>query len=111
MSLAIDREALTTRLAKAERRGKIRAFLLVSPLLAFVLLSFVIPIANLVTQAFYGDLVSSTMPKTTTELTTWNGTMPVPETLCESFVTEYKAAKAKDPALPDRKSTRLNSSH
>jgi len=31
MSLAMDREALTARLAKAERRGKTRAFLLVAP--------------------------------------------------------------------------------
>jgi putative spermidine/putrescine transport system permease protein len=108
MSLAMDREALTARLAKAERRGKTRAFLLVAPLLAFVLLSFVIPIANLVTQAFYGDLVSSTMPKTTAELATWNGTMPTPESLCESFVTEYRAAKAKDPALPTRIATLVN---
>ncbi len=108
MSLAIHQGALTARLAKAERRGKIRAFLLVAPLLAFVLLSFVIPIANLVTQAFYGDLVSSTMPKTTAELATWNGAMPVPETLCESFVTEFKAAKAKDAALPTRIATLVN---
>jgi len=68
MSLAMDRDALKARLAKAERRGKIRAFLLVAPLLAFVLLSFVVPIANLVTQAFYGDLVASTLPKTSAEL-------------------------------------------
>jgi putative spermidine/putrescine transport system permease protein len=108
MSLAMDRDALKARLAKAERRGKIRAFLLVAPLLAFVLLSFVVPIANLVTQAFYGDLVASTLPKTSAELAAWNGKMPAPESLCESFVTEYKAAKAKDPALPTRIATLVN---
>lgn len=99
---------LATRLARAERRGKFRAFLLVAPLLAFVLISFVIPIGNLVVQAAYSDLVSSGMPKTTAELAAWDGQMPVPEKLCELFVIEFKATKAQDPALPTRIATLVN---
>jgi putative spermidine/putrescine transport system permease protein len=108
MTGVIDSDGLATRLAKAERRGKIRAVLLVAPLLAFVLLSFVIPIGNIVVQAVYNDVVSSSMPKTAAALAAWTGQMPVPEPLCEAFATEYKAAKAIDPALPTRIATLVN---
>lgn len=108
MTAARGQINLAARLARAERRGKFRAFLLVAPLLAFVVLSFVIPIVNLVVQAGYSDLVSSAMPKTTAELAAWNGKMPLPESLCEQFVTEFKATKAQDPALPTRIATLVN---
>lgn len=108
MTEAVNRHALANRLARAERRGKIRAFLLVAPLLAFVILSFAVPILGLIGQAGYSDMVSTSMPKTTTLLLQWDAKSPVTEELCASFVTEFKATKTIDPAMPSRIATFVN---
>jgi putative spermidine/putrescine transport system permease protein len=108
MNDAIDRQALANRLAKAERRGKIRAFLLVAPLLIFVIASFAVPIIGLIGQAAYNDIMSSNMPQTVRRLAEWDAKSPVSEELCASFVTEFKATKAIDPAMPSRIATFVN---
>ena len=47
-----DGLSLKQRLAKAERRNKIRAFLLVLPLLIFIGFSFVAPICYMMVRSF-----------------------------------------------------------
>lgn len=53
-----DGRPLKTALAQAERRAKWRAFLLVMPLLVFVILSFVVPIGQMLQRSAYNDLFS-----------------------------------------------------
>ncbi len=104
----LDGRALRLRLARAERRSRFRAFLLVAPLLAFVLVSFLAPIFTLVRQSAYNTLVSANLPETTRLLAAWRPDAPVPEPLCAAFVTEMRAAHAIDAALPSRIATYVN---
>ena len=105
---SIDDRALGRRLALAERRNKLRAFALVAPLLAFVLLSFVSPIFTLVRQSAYNTLVSANLPETTRLIAQWKVDEPVPEALCAAFVTEMRATKLVDPAISSRIATFVN---
>ena len=103
-----DAKALRRRLRDAERRGKLRALLLVAPLLLFVLASFVAPIASLVKLSFYDPLIASALPRTTQLIAGWNVADPVPEPLCAAFVQELQASRKTDPALPSRIATFVN---
>ena len=108
MHLTIDQKSLTRQLATAERRNKIKAFLLVLPLLLFVLASFIVPIASLVWQGGYSDTFANALPATSKLLAAWDAKSPVSEELVKSFVTELKASKLKDPATPTRVATVVN---
>ena len=57
-----DGRPLKAALAEAQRRAKLRAFLLVFPLLAFVVLTFVIPIGTMMKRSVYHDGFSSAAP-------------------------------------------------
>ena len=70
---AADGTPLKKKLAQAMFRSKVRATGLVMPLLAFVLISFVIPILALMWQGVYNDTFESLMPNLTAELTAWDG--------------------------------------
>ncbi len=62
-----DGRPLKQALAQAQSRAKWRAFLLVFPLLAFVLLSFVFPILQMLQRSVYNDTFSRNVP----ELAQW----------------------------------------
>lgn len=62
-----DGRPLKTALASAQRRARRRAFLLVLPLLAFVIITFILPIGQLMHQAIYNPGFSDNMPR----LTAW----------------------------------------
>ena len=108
MQLTIDQKSLTRQLANAERRNKIKAFLLVLPLLLFVLASFIVPIGSLVWQGGYSGTFANALPETSKLLAAWDAKLPVSEELVKSFVTELKASKLKDPATPTRVATVVN---
>ncbi len=57
-----DGRPLKAALAAAQARAKRRAFLLVLPLLAFIILTFIIPIGAMLQRSFYHDGFSSTAP-------------------------------------------------
>ncbi len=57
-----DGTPLKVALLRAERRAKLRAFLLVLPLLAFVLLSFVVPIFQMLERSAYNDMFAKNAP-------------------------------------------------
>lgn len=67
-----DGLSLKQRLAKAERRNKLRAFLLVLPLLAFIGFSFIAPITFMMVRSFYDPLVSDVYPQTVQALNAWS---------------------------------------
>ncbi|MDO9637705.1 MAG: ABC transporter permease [Pseudotabrizicola sp.] len=60
-----DGRPLKSALATAQQRARRRAFLLVLPLLAFIVITFIIPIGQLMHQAVYNDGFSANMPRTT----------------------------------------------
>tara|TARA_B100001287_G_scaffold7346_1_gene5674 strand:- start:665 stop:1921 length:1257 start_codon:yes stop_codon:yes gene_type:complete len=62
--LTSDGIPLKVSLKKAERRNKIRAFLLVLPLLAFILITFIIPIGDMLTRSVDDRYINTVFPKT-----------------------------------------------
>jgi putative spermidine/putrescine transport system permease protein len=56
-----DGQPLKSALAKASRKARIRAFLLVVPLLVFVMLTFVIPIGQMLSRSVNNDQFSESM--------------------------------------------------
>jgi len=67
-----DARALQRSLARAERRRKLRAFSLTLPLLVFLLLTFMVPIAALLKRAVENPEVANALPRTVVALEKWN---------------------------------------
>ncbi|MDN3525960.1 ABC transporter permease [Halomonas sabkhae] len=68
-----DGVPLRKSLQRAVRRSKIRAFLLVSPLLLFLMIAFVMPIFEMLWRSVDNPEVSSTLPRTVSALQEWQG--------------------------------------
>ena len=64
-------QSLKQQLQKAERRNRIRAFLLVVPLLLFIGITFVMPIANMLYRSIDNPLLTDKMPQTVSALEQW----------------------------------------
>ncbi len=63
---------LKASLARATRRGKIRAITLVVPLFLFILFTFFLPIADMLTRSVRNDVVVNIMPNTTKAIANWD---------------------------------------
>jgi putative spermidine/putrescine transport system permease protein len=72
--LAADGTPLKQSLAKSLRRQKLRALLLVAPLLLFVIFSFVLPIATMLFRSVENSIVVDTLPLTVEALQDWDET-------------------------------------
>ena len=72
--LAADGTPLKKSLARALRMQKTRALMLIAPLLIFVLISFVLPIANMLFRSVENDIVKNTLPETVPLLAQWDST-------------------------------------
>ena len=70
--LAADGTPLKRSLARALRRQKIRALMLVAPLLLFVLLTFIMPIGDMLFRSVENNIVKDTLPKTVVALRDWD---------------------------------------
>lgn len=106
--LAADGTPLKKSLARALRLQKMRALMLIAPLLLFVLFSFIIPIFSMLSRSVENDIVADTLPLTVVELQSWNadsGELP-DEPVYAAFVADMvKAIEAKQHT---RLGTRLN---
>jgi putative spermidine/putrescine transport system permease protein len=91
--VAADGTPLKRKLAQALFRSRARAFGLVFPLIAFVIASFIIPIAALLWQGVYDDRYASLMPASTIELAKWDAKSPPPESLAAALVADLIVAK------------------
>src|SRR5512141_3147695 len=77
---AADTSGLRRQLARADRRRKWRAFALTLPLLVFLLLTFLVPIAALLKRAIENPEVANALPRTVVVLRAWHRTdVPAPE--------------------------------
>jgi len=63
---------LQTALARAQRRQKLQAFALVAPLLAFILITFFLPIADMLLRSVQNQIVAETLPRTVAALKNWD---------------------------------------
>ncbi|MGX9352297.1 ABC transporter permease [Shimia sp. W99] len=70
--LAADGTPLKRSLHRALRIQKLRALMLIAPLLAFVLLTFIVPIGQMLFRSVENDIVANTLPKTVIALQDWD---------------------------------------
>jgi len=67
-----DGELLKTSLARSMRRQRLKAFLLVAPLLLFILFTFLLPIGDMLTRSVDNELVPQVLTRTTAALKDWD---------------------------------------
>ena len=70
--LAADGTPLKLSLARALRRQKLRALLLICPLLLFILVTFLAPIADMLFRSVENTIVPDTLPRTVEALADWD---------------------------------------
>ena len=80
-------------LKKAERGRRFKALMFVLPLLAFVSVSFVLPIFDMLFRSIDNPVVSTYLPKTIEKLTLWKGKELPKEEVFETLARELLLAK------------------
>ena len=91
--LTSDGIPLKVSLRKAEKRNKIRAFLLVLPLLTFILITFIIPIGDMLSRSVNDRYINTVFPKTFEIYKKWDKQDLPPEEVYETMFFEINAAK------------------
>ena len=77
-------------LKKVEKRNKIKAFLLVSPLLFFLIIAYISPIVSLLFTSIDDRMVTNMLPKTFKAMKQWDGKDLPSEEVFEAFYQDYK---------------------
>ncbi len=106
--LAADGTPLKKKLREALKVSRRRAFLLVAPLLLFIMASFVIPILLLLAQGVKDSTFSSIMPESTAILSEWDAKSDPSEEMAAALVADLISAKATDRSLATKVGTRVN---
>ena len=88
-----DGVPLKISLRRAERINRLRSFSLVAPLLGFVLLVFVLPIALMLIRAVDNPEVRETLPKTLAALQSWDGKSEPGEPIFAAFAEDLTQAQ------------------
>jgi putative spermidine/putrescine transport system permease protein len=106
--LAADGTPLKKSLNRALRLQKMRALALIAPLLIFVLVTFIAPIADMLFRSVENEIVSETLPSTTQILVEWDaeGTEIPGEPVFEALYDDMFFAK--EAKLHTRLGSRLN---
>ena len=89
----VDGLPLKQSLKKAERGRRFKALMFVLPLLAFVSVSFVLPIFDMLFRSVDNPVVSTYLPKTIEQLTLWKGKELPKEEVFETLARELLIAK------------------
>ena len=87
-----DGVPLKTSLRRATARRRIRTFLLVVPILGFLLITFVFPVIDMLFRSVDNQIVSSVLPRTTLAIQNWDpgsGELP-PEIVYEALVLDIQ---------------------
>ncbi len=103
--LAADGTPLKQSLARSLRRQKLRALMLIAPLLLFVMFSFIVPIASMLFRSVENSIVAETLPLTVQALGDWDeksGELP-DEAVYDAFVRDMVVA------IDNKTHTRLGS--
>ncbi|MDA9663428.1 ABC transporter permease [Candidatus Pelagibacter sp.] len=77
-------------LKKAERRNKIRAILLVAPLLLFILFTFIVPIGDMLSRSVDDSYINTVFPKTFEAYKKWDKKGTPPEEVYKEMFLEVK---------------------
>ena len=96
--LSADGRPLKQSLSRSLRQQKIRALLLIAPLLIFIFVAFIMPIVSMLSRSVENDLVSQTLPQTVRALQSWDalsGKLPSEPVYAAFALDIQNAAKAK----------------
>jgi len=93
--LAADGTPLDKKLAQVTRRARIRAFLLVAPLLVFVLIFFVTPIMQMLRLSTGDDMIATELPRTTVALRNWDQRALPGEDAFAALIADLKDARER----------------
>ncbi len=96
---------LKVSLQKAEKRNKIRAILLVAPLLVFILVTFLIPIGDMLLRSVDDSYINTVFPKTFKEYKKWDRQDLPSEELYKTMFFEVKDSEGY---AIGKASTRMN---
>ena len=96
--LSADGTPLKKSLNRSLRQQKMRALLLIAPLLIFILVAFIMPIISMLSRSVENELVGKTLPLTVQSIQSWDalsGELP-DESVYKAFAQDIQnAAKAK----------------
>jgi len=96
--LSADGTPLKKSLNRSLRQQKMRALLLIAPLLIFILVAFIMPIVSMLSRSVDNELVGQTLPLTVQSIQSWDalsGELPE-ESVYKAFAQDIQnAAKAK----------------
>ena len=93
LTLTEDGIPLKQKLAKTTALQRRRAFLLTMPLVLFLVISFVIPIGQMLFSSVHNDKVSAVVPTFAEAIIQWDGEGLPPEEIFEIFVKDLAKAK------------------
>jgi len=103
--LTTDGIPLKVSLKKAERINKLRAFLLVLPLLAFILVTFLVPIGDMLARSIDDRQINTVFPKTFEVYNKWDRKDLPSE---ELYATMFFEVKNSEGYAIGKASTRMN---
>ena len=89
----IDGVPLKVKLRRAERMRKVKAMLLIMPLILFLVVSFVAPIAAMLFLSVQNPEMGEILPNTSAQLLLWDGTGFPGDDVLEAFSGDLRAAK------------------
>lgn len=92
--MSVPQADLRRALRRAERGRQLSAFLMVLPLLAFLGIVFVAPIATTLLKSVASPDVSNALPRSSAMLMAWDGTSPPTEEMAAILVPEIAGAYA-----------------
>ena len=81
---------LKDQLAKAEHKKKMTAFFLVAPLLVFIILTFIVPIGNMLYRSVDNPRMVTLVPALVDALNEWDGQELPPESVYQTAFEELK---------------------
>ena len=92
--LAADGTPLKRSLAKALRMQKLRALMLIAPLLLFILVTFILPVGDMLFRSVDNRIVQEVLPRTVAALENWDPASPdLPdEAVFAALAVDLKAA-------------------
>ncbi len=91
--MTVDGVPLKLSLHRAERAKKIKSFLFLVPTLAFIFITFIIPISDMLFRSVHIPEVGRLIPKTIESLQAWDGTGLPDEHAFHALAKEFKILK------------------
>ena len=90
-----DGVPLKTSLRRADRRRRITAFLLVLPLLAFIVITFIMPIGDMLWRSVENQAITDNLPRTVEAMEDWDGEGLPPESVYAAMVEDLRVGQAE----------------